>query len=599
MNLSARSLIDLPVTALSEEALGLTMHAEALADFVSICETPLTIGIQGDWGIGKTSLLNLLTTQLAPVQGRKKRFHSIYINTWQYCQFNREDKLSISILEGIITSMEKIDTLIEARKKPAYKEATDQLLSFVSNISNQLVKQKFDVDVKEGMRVAQGEMNRLDRDMAIMTMLSEMKDRFSNLVNILLDNGGDKLIIIIDDLDRIRPIRALEVLEAIKNFLDVPGCVFIIAVDYNVIYRGMEEKLGSSAKELQGKSYFDKIIQVPFNMPVNSYKIDHYIMSLIGWDYSPDQKCYIPKKGEFFCRTSDRSLSNDEGEFFENITRLTIGKNPRSIKRVINYAMLLKLVVGKKRERTRRRWTLRDAKLLYSLTCLQLAYPELFEDFIDDPSPEMLNQLEDFDYLSNLPGMRTVLNRSGRAESIQSNITGFFDEVTSLLDRDGNGYIDMEEFNELLSMLNDTNLANNDVEDLDKAWDNFVERIYENSKGTWTDDQVKAVIDLFRSNNSMWNNRLRCRIINAGKRFCNILWNKKQIGSLVTTKAEPLRLYLKCNVESLRIESPHIIDVLGQSHYGIGDTKIDVTQISSLHNGQEEMNRILDAYLKI
>ena len=52
-------------------------------------------------------------------------------------------------------------------------------------------------------------------------------------------------LILLDDLDRIKPIRALELLEAIKNFLDAEKCVFILAVDYSVIEQGMVQKLVS------------------------------------------------------------------------------------------------------------------------------------------------------------------------------------------------------------------------------------------------------------------------------------------------------------------------------------------------------------------
>ena len=51
----------------------------------------------------------------------------------------------------------------------------------------------------------------------------------------------------------------LELLESIKNFLDVPGCVFVLAVDYEVVQQGMKEKLGVDIQKMSGKSFFDKI----------------------------------------------------------------------------------------------------------------------------------------------------------------------------------------------------------------------------------------------------------------------------------------------------------------------------------------------------
>ncbi len=61
-------LRDVPVNSQQNEFLGLAKHAKALADFIRTCETPMTIGIQGDWGIGKTSLLNLSRDPDSPSQ---------------------------------------------------------------------------------------------------------------------------------------------------------------------------------------------------------------------------------------------------------------------------------------------------------------------------------------------------------------------------------------------------------------------------------------------------------------------------------------------------------------------------------------------------
>jgi predicted KAP-like P-loop ATPase len=93
----------------------------------------------------------------------------------------------------------------------------------------------------------------------IADILQTYRDRFAKLVQKVLQSPRDKLVIMIDDLDRVRPVRALEMLESIKNFVDVPGCVFVLAVDYGVILQGVADRLGREAQLTHGKSYFDKI----------------------------------------------------------------------------------------------------------------------------------------------------------------------------------------------------------------------------------------------------------------------------------------------------------------------------------------------------
>ena len=63
------SLIDNPIDGIAQDSLSLAPYAAALATFIYECNTPVTIGIQGDWGIGKTSLLNMLKEFLRPGRG--------------------------------------------------------------------------------------------------------------------------------------------------------------------------------------------------------------------------------------------------------------------------------------------------------------------------------------------------------------------------------------------------------------------------------------------------------------------------------------------------------------------------------------------------
>ena len=274
------SLIDSPITDLDDDSLDISRYVVAMHTFIKGCDTPLTIGIQGDWGIGKTSFLNMLCDKFTKTRGRETRCHTIYFNTWQYSQFKQEETLSLSILQGIVANIEELASEDGKGDREKIVSGAKKFGKFVTSLGNQVVKSQTGVDLAAASKT----LGEADDSPELVSLIKEAKSQFEALVNALIEsNISDKLIIIIDDLDRLKPIRALEFLEAIKNFLDVPGCVFLIAVDYAVIQRGMEEKLGRSAREMQGKSYFDKIIQVPFNMPTNAYKTDSYIMSMLGW----------------------------------------------------------------------------------------------------------------------------------------------------------------------------------------------------------------------------------------------------------------------------------------------------------------------------
>lgn len=592
-------LIDSPIQNKEQESLGVSMYADVLARFIMNCDTPITIGIQGDWGVGKTSLLNMIRENLAPVRRRTARYHTIYFNTWQYSQFNQEQFLGLSILKGILAEIQGLDTLQELQKTDAFKKTIKGFGKFVAKLGNQVVQEHSGLDFQAALDDNDG-ANYLEND--IIVYLRRMKDEFSTLVQSLIQNDQDRLVIMIDDLDRIKPVKALEFLEAIKNFLDVENCVFVMAVDYSVIQSGMEEKLGRSAQELQGRSYFDKIIQVPFTMPSDSYRTDHYIMSLLGWTYSDAGKKYeqdSENREKNFLAVRAKTIDPFIVEFFTNITSLTVGKNPRSIKRTVNYANLLRMIVQAQRVGKKLEWTLKEAQILYPLACMQLAWPELFLHFASDPEPDTLDRMQDFDYLNTLKGMEMLFKRVHNPDETKSNITGFIDEFIALVDTDGNGEISYEEFKPIWQMMCDANLTTSKYRSIDEDW-SILEGLIVNNMGSKGDSAlVRKIFDLFRHDLSQWNDVKNFKLLSAGKKFYNIIWGGKQIGSIVTTQKAPIQLFLKGEYRgyisklSEGVKS-YLVDVSDVGHYGTGDTRVKILEISSQENGVVIMNEIFD-----
>ena len=92
-------------------------------------------------------------------------------------------------------------------------------------------------------------------------------------------NNQKGFLFFIDDLDRIDPPVAVKILELLKNIFDLPRCIFVLAIDYDVVVKGLKPKFGelTPQNEREFRSFFDKIIQLPFSMPMSSYKIDKFL----------------------------------------------------------------------------------------------------------------------------------------------------------------------------------------------------------------------------------------------------------------------------------------------------------------------------------
>ena len=107
------------------------------------------------------------------------------------------------------------------------------------------------------------------RYQAQLSSLEQFQRNFQELVDALLRREGQRprrLVVFVDDLDRCLPEKAIQVLEAIKLFLDVPGCIFVLGLDREAIEDAVQKRYKG---EVKAREYLEKIIQLPFILPPN------------------------------------------------------------------------------------------------------------------------------------------------------------------------------------------------------------------------------------------------------------------------------------------------------------------------------------------
>lgn len=608
------NLTDRPVSAYDEsEPLGLSRYAIALRDFILDCETPITIGIQGDWGVGKTSLLNMVQDRLADKKHGSKMYPVIYFNTWQYAQLDQEDHLTIAMLNDIVQHIQELNAT-----PPSAKEKAGAILksvgSMAANLGNQVVKNKTGVDVQAGVDAASGDGATAPAFLRVMHLMVEYKQQFHELVEAFMEDKhpDSRLVIMIDDLDRIRPERALDLLSSVKNFLDVPHCVFVLAVDYSVIQRGVQAKMGAAERKQHGKSYFDKIIQVPFNMPVSSYRVDRYIMSLLGWTADTNGKYKrTPIDVDDLYFKNHSSIEEKEAKEIENLTRLTVGKNPRSIKRAVNYFSLLKRVFdqnnGPAKARKRqlppeRKWQTLYLELLFGLSCFQLAYPEIFDLFIQSPTPQRLQEFSEWSNVSELSAITKIAERVDDIEDVKTNITGFFDQLRTVLDANDDWEISVQEFQPVWDVIRFANLAGDAVGRADNTWDEIASMVQEfATEASLREEESNRLAQCIQMlKHSAWNNPLHLKARNGGLHFFNLFWDQNPIGSITSTKGDPLQFYVvtprfEAFYEGLSETTQHYVADVGDKHYGEGTTRI---QLRDLTQSSDDPHAILRECLK-
>jgi len=318
---------DEPITTFDADTLGLEGHARVLSNFIASCDTPMTIAIQGDWGSGKTSMMELIKHHLCdapPISSeepteKKGIISPIWFNTWQYSQFDLHNSLSLSLLSSFL------DQVSEVAKKNNKVES-------VKNNIKQLGLMALKVGVKNTTGIDTDEIiGQQETDPA--KVLQSLRGEIQKAVDSVIrdsSNNIDRFVVFIDDIDRLVPLKAVELLESMKLFLDIPNCVFVLACDYKIVVQGLREKFNVGEGEINGRSFFDKIIQVPYNIPTHLYDINRYIKELLN---------------TISVKPTERELTK-----YRNLLQSSVGLNPRSYKRIFNSFLLLRMINNESQE---------------------------------------------------------------------------------------------------------------------------------------------------------------------------------------------------------------------------------------------------------
>lgn len=347
-NTKGMGITDMPCTSEEEDLLEISKYVKGLGKFIRECQTPMSIAIQGDWGTGKTSTLNLLKKNLEADKDTNG-IKCVFFNTWQYSQFNMEDSLYVSFVHNLVKQCggnDEILRTVAAFGKLAFFKAVDW--RFGTNAS----------EILDGFEKAKKDQ---------MESVSKLQEDFAKLVK----RTGKRLVIFIDDLDRLNPEVAVELLEIIKLFVNVENSIFVLAIDYEVVVKGVRKKYGENLSEEKCRNFFDKIIQLPFKMPVERYNLTELVRKAV------QEQTYMTDEGV-----------NIVAEFISDV----MGTNPRTFKRLVNAFFLINSVNEIEEEAESKTKEINDVLMFCSL-CIQMCLPKLYELLVTASTKKQLKEL--------------------------------------------------------------------------------------------------------------------------------------------------------------------------------------------------------------
>ena len=263
--------------------------------------TPLTIGIHGDWGAGKSSVLVMVQQAL----NHQPNVVCLRFNGWQFQGF--EDAKAV-LIETVITELrearpqlakhkEKVTGLLKRvdwfkalKKAGAYGvtlatgvpvPAMLTLFTDLKGLADRFRDKTSAEDVKAFINEADGLLKEAE-ERKLPDEIRAFQKEFAELLKVA---EVEQLVVLVDDLDRCLPNTAIETLEAIRLFLFAPGMAFIIGADeamieYAVRHHFPDLPLTGSALPY-ARSYLEKLIQVPFRLPALGFSETRIYVAMI------------------------------------------------------------------------------------------------------------------------------------------------------------------------------------------------------------------------------------------------------------------------------------------------------------------------------
>ena len=397
--------------------------------------SPSTIGLYGDWGSGKSSLMKLVQKKIEekyPKDEKKKdtvKTLCIEFNGWL---FEGYEDTKTSLCGAILDAL--------ADKKRFSKEVTDYAKELIKKIDiNKIlgkgVKYGLDLFLSGGIGILTdlslrsllstiksnaGEVQAKDIE-EILSMLkkndktrTEIKNFRNEFKDLLNKSKVENVVVFIDELDRCLPDTVLEVFEAMRLFLFVEGMSFVIGADERLIQYSIKSKY----KEVPGnnldigKEYLEKVIQYPLYIPqLTQAEVNQYLACLLLKQTLSDER-FKEILGIVYTLTPDQDFSmdliNDKApDLTENckqemalarqissVLAPSINGNPRQCKRFLN-TLYMRLKLAEARN------VILDKNILAKLMLAEYFNPEFFKAVTKPENRELFKEFEKGEVLND------------------------------------------------------------------------------------------------------------------------------------------------------------------------------------------------------
>lgn len=276
---------DQPISTTDDDLLQRSPFAKSLAEsFVKYEDShSIVTGLYGKWGSGKSSVINMCIEhieELANELPKKEKPIVIKFNPWNYSDQNQ---LISQFFKQLSLALKRTDfgedAIKAADQLEAYAEFFEPLALIPEPSLGLLAAATSKVMKRVGFAARKwGELKKKDLE-------ATRKD-----LDRILEKQKRKIVIIIDDIDRLNSTEIRQMFQLVKLLGDFPNTIYLLAFDREVVVESLK-----SVQEGVGEEYLEKIVQIPFELPIiDKQEVERLLCSQIdelisdipeeGWD---------------------------------------------------------------------------------------------------------------------------------------------------------------------------------------------------------------------------------------------------------------------------------------------------------------------------
>ena len=267
-----------------DDKLGRADLSKALTEMISDVEEPLVVALDGAWGTGKTLLLDRWVREYgAGALSEKGSPCVVSFNAWQDDDVDDPLLAVVGQLHRYLHA--RANVLKDAKVKEDLCSKVTRVGESVARIASKGIRvvssslaEKIGVDVAALVDVFSNfQARRVEAYADVIQARADLKARMMSLAALVHSTTGRPLVVVVDDLDRCKPMFAIALLERIKHLFNVPHVVFVLGVDIAQLSKALQGIYGDG---FDAKNYLYRLLDIELHLPAP--KIEPFVNHLIS-----------------------------------------------------------------------------------------------------------------------------------------------------------------------------------------------------------------------------------------------------------------------------------------------------------------------------